>query len=134
MSEDITFEDAKIVSPNFAGRQNYLNPLGFKSFAMQLDEKTGKRLRSEGWLVQYVEGLPRVNVAVFYDRLPPKVTMIDSGGVTELTESAIDLLDLVEIEYADLAVYPYKWEVGTRSGIKPYLKSLTIIVRETKKD
>jgi hypothetical protein len=69
-------------------------------------------------------------VAVSYDNIPPKITLISSKGKTLLDETSINVLDWAEIDSVDLVIRPYNWTVSGKSGVKPYVKSMYVTIAE----
>jgi hypothetical protein len=56
--------------------------------------------------------------------------MITSRGRTSLGEEEINLLDWAEIKTADVIFRPYNWEVSGKTGVKAYLVSLFVTIKE----
>lgn len=128
--KNIRLEGARILWPNFSGKEDKYNPKGNRNFTVLLeDPEVAKALMAEGWNVR--ERPPRdedgepwyiLNVAVGYN-YPPKVVLVASNGTkTELGESDIGKLDFVEFENIDLLIRPYNYNVNGTEGVKAYLK------------
>jgi hypothetical protein len=69
-------------------------------------------------------------VAVSFGKNPPRIVLITSRGKTNLDESMVSLLDWADIENVDMIVRPYNWDVNGKTGIKAYVKSLYVTIRE----
>lgn len=137
----ILVENARIVQRNFAGKAGRYNSEGTRNFNLIIDEETHPgledQLKREGWNVKYFkvqeegdEPQPFLPVEVKFEYRPPMIVMLTSRGRTILGEEEVSLLDSVDIEVVDLIVRPYDWEVNEKSGIKAYLQSLFITIRE----
>lgn len=134
---NLTLEDVSIAFRNFAGKEDTYNRAGDRNFAILLDEKRAEEMMADGWNVKHLkvreEGdVPQayIQVAVSYKSRPPKICMITSRGLTYLTEAEVDLIDWVDIETADVILYPYEWAVNGKTGVKAYLVSLFIKIEE----
>lgn len=134
---NIHMEDAKIIFRNFTGREDRFNREGDRNFCIELSEDLAEQLSADGWNVKggkvKEDGevtKPYLPVAVSYKKIPPHVAMITHRGKTILEEGMLDLLDKVDIATADLTVNPFEWAVSGNSGIKAYLRTLYIVVRE----
>lgn len=139
MSEAKTFmvEGAQLLFRNFSGKESQYNRAGDRNFAVVLDPDSAQRMLADGWNVKFLDARDEgdapqayIQVSVGYKTKPPRVVMISSTGRTILDEGEVDLLDWVEIENADLIARAYTWEVNGKTGIKAYLQSLYITIRE----
>jgi hypothetical protein len=139
MSEAKTFmvEDAQLLFRNFSGKESQYNRAGDRNFSVVLDQDSAERMLADGWNVKFLaareEGdvpTPYIMVSVGYKAKPPRVVMISSTGRTVLDEGEVEVLDWVEINKVDLIARAYTWDVNGRSGIKAYLQSLYITIRE----
>lgn len=136
----LVIENARIFWRNFAGKEGPYNSLGSRNFCVEIPESIASKLIEDGWNVKLPkprdsqeEGEPRqpyIAVNVSYKGRPPRVVMITSRGRTPLDEDLVELLDGVEIENVDISVNPSHWEIGGRGGIKGYLKTMYIKIRE----
>lgn len=139
---NLTIEDATIIFRNFEGRQTRFNPPGRRGFCVLLkglDPKAVKELQAAGWNVKWLkpreeedEPTPYIQVAVNYKGRPPKITIIDSvtKNRTYLNEDQVSLLDWADIQSADMILTPSVYEMGGKSGVKAYLKSLYVVLLE----
>jgi hypothetical protein len=135
-------EDAEIMFRNFAGQVTPFNDKGKREFGVRLDEETALKMLADGWNIKYLkprdedddEERPWIPVEVSFKNKPPQIYMIADRGSskvrTKLDQETIDILDIVEISSVDLILNPYEWEVNGKGGIKAYLKSLYVTIRE----
>lgn len=133
----VTIEGARIVFRNFAGKEGQYNREGDRNFAVLLDPQVATDLANDGWNVKALkareegdEDQPYLPVTVSYKGRPPRVVMITSRGRTNLSEDEVDILDWADIENVDLIFRPYEWTVNGRSGVKAYLQSIYVTIRE----
>ncbi len=124
---------------NFAGKPGKFNAEGDRNFCLLLNPDDADELQSEGFNVRYLnpreEGdmpVPYLPIKVGYGGKgrPPKVVQITKRGKTELDEDSINNLDWADIEKADIAINPYKYDVSGRKGIKAYLKTMYVTIVE----
>lgn len=134
-------EDVKIVFRNFAGKEGKYNKAGDRNFAVLLDKDIAEQMLADGWNVKFLE--PRdpeddrqayLQVTVGFAVRPPSVFTVTSRGKTRLDEDVIEILDWADILKADISLNPYHWEVSGKTGVKAYLKSLYITLREDELD
>ena len=133
-NDNIVIEGARLLFRNFAGRPGDYNPAGRRNFCVLLDPDLAKILEKDRWNIRYTKPRdpqdipePYMQVAVAYDRHPPKITLISSRGRSELNEESVGELDLADIEKVDLIIRPSSWQrPDGANGIKGYLKSLYI--------
>lgn len=133
----INIGDAEIAFRNFSGKEGQYNPAGHRNFCVILDPELARILERDGWNIRTLkprddqdDPRPYVQVAVRFDNIPPKITMITGRGKTELTEDEVHILDWADIEKVDLVLSPSAWKVGMREGVKCYLKSMWITIAE----
>lgn len=143
----ITIEGAKIGFRNFAGVESQYNKAGQRNFCVFLQEQAAAELKDAGWNVKFPS--PRENderdlqpylpVEVSYRNYPPKIMVIANDQMHPLPESEVEMLDWAEIEFVDLIIRPYNWEIQTKhgldKGVKAYLQTMyvTIYVDELEK-
>jgi len=130
-------EDARIIFRNFAGREGPYNREGDRNFAVVLDHSTAQQMLEDGWNVKYLEAreegdenTPYVQVSVNFKNRPPRVVLLTSSSRTQLDEKAVDVLDWADIKTADLIARGYEWAVNDKTGVKAYLQSLFVTIRE----
>lgn len=142
IKSNIAIENARIGFRNFSGKESKYNPAGRRNFCVFLEEELAKILEADGWNVRWLQ--PKddheaeqgyLQVAVSYNKIPPKIIMITSRGKTILDDETISILDWAEISEIDLIIRPYNWVLheGTRNekrGVKAYAKSMYITIAE----
>ncbi len=132
---DLVMENCRIIFRNFSGKEGKFNPAGRRNFNVVLDERNAKNLMADGWNVKMSpprnpedEPMYRMEVAVNYNHIPPKIFLISGKVKTELDEDSVSSLDYAEIENVDLIVRPYIWEVNGKTGVKAYVKSMYVTI------
>lgn len=138
MANTLIMENAKIRFRNFAGRPDEYTREGDCSFALVIeDEDLANKLREDGWNVKM--RLPKeegdepwyyLKVKVNFNGIPPKVVEVTSRNRVALNEDTVGILDTAELKSVDVEVSPYHWEVGGRSGITAYLKTMYATIEE----
>jgi hypothetical protein len=130
-------EDATLIFRNFSGKEGQYNREGDRNFSVILDDESAVNLLNDGWNVRYLEPrdegdtpTPYIQVTVNFNIRPPKVIMITSTARTQLTEDSVAVLDWADVQTADLIARGYEWAVNGKTGIKAYLQSLYITIRE----
>lgn len=133
----LLLEDAVIVLRNFQGLESKYNQAGNRNFGVLLEPELAERMAADGWNVKWFrvkeegdEPQAWLSVRVKYGKKPPKVVVLTSTGRKQLTEETIGSLDFAEIETVDLIVNPSFWEVNGKSGVKAYLKSMFVTIKE----
>lgn len=134
----VTIEGARLIFRNFSGAEGRYNSEGDRNFAIVLDPKQAEAMKEDGWFVKFPDPRedeeeardPYLAVKVYYKVRPPLIVMITSTGRTQLTEETVGTLDWADIQNADLVIAPVRWEVGGKTGIKAYLRSLYVTVEE----
>lgn len=136
-TNNLVLEDARIGFRNFSGKEGRYNPEGRRNFCVFIDDDTAHMLESNNWNVRWLQPkdpaeTPQayIQVNISFDNIPPKVVMITSRGKTILDEDSVNVLDWAEIENVDIIIRPYMWDVGGRTGIKGYVKSLYVTIAE----
>jgi hypothetical protein len=134
---NLTFEGARILFRNFAGKEGKYNAEGDRNFALVLDQADADQMERDGWNVKYLRAREEgdqpqayVQVSVSYKNRPPRVVIITSRGRTNVPEDMLDILDWADIANVDLIINPYSWAVSGKTGIKAYLKTIFITIAE----
>jgi hypothetical protein len=138
--QPVVLENVRLIFRNFTGAEGRFNAKGKRNFNVLLSSNIAEAMERDGWNIKYLqpreaedEPTPRLEVAVNFDGgRPPRVVMVTSRGKTPLDESMISILDWAEIIDADLIVRPYEWEVNGKTGVKAYLQTLFVTIREDK--
>lgn len=138
MANTLIMENAKIRFRNFTGRPDEYTREGDRSFALVIeDEDLANKLREDGWNVKM--RLPKeegaepwyyLNVKVNFNGIPPKIVEVTSRNRVALNKGTVGILDTAELKSVDVEVSPYHWEIGGRSGITAYLKTMYATIEE----
>ena len=133
----LTMENATIIFRNFAGKEGKYNREGDRNFCVLLDEETASQMERDGWNIKYLrareEGdVPQayLKVSVSYKMRPPRLVVITSKGRNTLTEDMIEVIDWLDINFVDLTINAYNWEVSGKTGVKAYLSTLYVVINE----
>lgn len=139
IKKNLLVENARIAFRNFSGKESKFNRAGNRNFCVIFDKETGERLSEEGWNMGILQARDegedpayRLSVAVAYGNIKPKVYMIAGRKKTLLDEDTIGNLDFAEIENVDLVIRPYNWEVNGKTGVKAYVHTMYVEIREDK--
>lgn len=137
VNKNIKIGNAEIRFRNFAGAQGKYNAAGNRNFCVFLDNELAEILTADGWAVRWLkprdpEETPQayMQVSVGFVKFPAEITMITKKGKTKLDESTVKILDWADIKMVDLEIRPYNWEVGGKTGIKPYVKKMFVTLQE----
>ena len=138
VTDNLVIENAEILFRNFSGAQSQYNPKGSRNFCVIIpSDDLAEKLSSDGWNVKYLQpreegdpARPYIQVRVSFSGRPPIIKMITSSGQTMLDEHTINMLDYADISNVDLIVGPYNWNVNGKSGVKGYVRSMYVTIRE----
>lgn len=135
--DELNIEGARIIFRNFAGAASEFNKAGDRNISIMLEEEHAIPLTAIGWNIKQLssrdEAEPQryhLPVTISYKLFPPEVWLVTSSRKTLLTEDTVGILDSAEIVDADVVIRPYNWEVNGKSGVKAYLKTAYITIRE----
>lgn len=137
----ITLMNSRIGFLNFSGAEGKFNAKGNRNFCVFLEPDVADQMLKDGWNVKFLkprdEGdapQPYLQVSVKFENRPPKVFLVTSKNKTRLEEEMVQMVDFVEIDYADLIITAYHWNVNGNSGIKAYLNTAYIVIVENELD
>ena len=135
--QPVVLEGRRILFRNFSGEEGRYNAAGKRNFNVLLEPAEAAAMEADGWNVKYLrakeegeEDQPRLEVSVHFGKNPPRIVLITSRGKTPLDESMVSLLDWADIINVDMIIRPYTWDVNGRTGVKAYLKSIYVTIRE----
>lgn len=141
---DLTLRNVRIIFRNFAGAPTRFNPSGGKrTFSILLNETEANELSSMGFNVKALKQRDpdddpafHLPVEVSYRVKPPRIVFISNQGHkrTVIDEDTVGLIDYTEIEKIDLTINPYQWEMENAHGVKAYLKTMYVTIREDELD
>lgn len=139
INKNLVVENGRVAFRNFSGKENKFNRAGSRNFCVIFDKDQGEELKEQGWNVGILQARSddeepayRLQVAVAFGKIPPKVYMISGRKKTLLDEYTIGNLDFAEIENVDLVIRPYNWEVNGKHGVKAYVSTMYVEIREDK--
>lgn len=135
VKNNITIEGARIIFRDFSGEKNRFN--NDRTFSVVLENNLAERLEADGWPIKYLEPrneeeerTPILRVKVYFGKVPPQIVMISRGMKKELDESTVNILDWANFENVDVKIRPFNYDFNGKSGVKAYLKSLWVTIRE----
>lgn len=141
---DITLRNVRIIFRNFAGAPTKFNPSGGKrTFSVLLNQNEADELSGMGFNVKALKQRDpdedpafHLPVEVSYRVKPPRIIFISNQGRkrTVIDEDTVNLIDYTDIEKIDLTINPYEWEMENARGVKAYLKTMYITIREDELD
>lgn len=141
-AQEITLEHMNIQFRNFSGAAGQFNKEGDRNFCVLFDTDElialAEQLVEDGWNVKRLHPSdpaetrqPYMQVKVnFNGYRPPKIVMVSSAGKTQLTPETVNILDWADIEFVDMIISPYEWEVNGRTGVSAYLKTMYVTIHE----
>lgn len=137
---DVTLRNVRIIFRNFAGAPTRFNAAGGKrTFSILLNETEANELSSMGFNVKALKQRDpdddpafHLPIEVSYRVKPPRIVFISNQGRkrTVIDEDTVGLIDYTEIEKIDLTINPYPWEMENAHGVKAYLKTMYVTIRE----
>jgi hypothetical protein len=138
--ERLHLENVRIIYKNFQGEKTKFNDAGKRVFSVVIDDlNQAEQLIDLGWALRPLvneEGeidayhLPvKINYA---SHIPPRIYKVFAtrAGSMLLDENTISMLDYLPIEYADVILNPYNWEVKGETGVKAYCHTMYVVVEE----
>ena len=147
---NLIIEDAKVIFPNFSGREGRYNREGNRCFSVMVpDVNLAMQLKDDGWNIKerIINGEPTgeyyINgVNINYDYyIKPIITYISNGNELELTKEFMDTnigsdiaaqLDGRGAERYDISIRPKPWDRSDGTvGIKGYVDEMRIIAKKS---
>lgn len=138
-----TLEDTTILYPNFSGRATEYNIEGDRNFNVILTDEQAEEMSALGWNVKTKEGREEgdparhiLTVSIGFQYHPPKIYMLTESQMARgqrasaMSEDLLGLLDDVEYKLVDLVVRAHRWNKAGRTGIKAWVQTLVVIIRE----
>jgi hypothetical protein len=138
-SQPVTIRNAQLRFRNFSGNPGQFNAAGDRNVCVFLDDDFAVELAQMGWNVKFTKPRqddpeeyrqPYIQITVKYAFRPPRIVTITTRGKTDLDESTVKMLDVADIERADLIFVPYHWDMAGKTGVTAYLKSLFVTLNE----
>lgn len=129
--KEARLEGVRIGFRNFSGKEGQYNRAGDRNFAIFLDPPIAEAMIEEGWNVKFLE--PRddqedpqafIKVKVNFRNKPPRIYLVTSRNKTAIGEDMIDILDWADIEFSDIMLSPYHYNVKGATGVTAYLKAI----------
>ena len=136
-NNNLTIKDARIIFRNFKGVEDRYNREGDRNFAVCLDDPVAEEMAQDGWNIKWLKAREEgeseqayLQVSVSFKVRPPRIILLSSNGRNQLGEREVEMLDWIDMAKVDLIVTPYNWEIGDKSGIKAYLKTMYVTIEE----
>lgn len=135
----LRIDDAKIIFVNFQGLEGKYNAAGTRNFSVVLeDHEVARQMEKDGWNVKWPKREredgepfdPHLPVAVSFKFYPPRCVLMSHEGRNILDEETCGLIDLVEREFVDVLINPSRWDVNGNHGVKAYLKTIYVKLRD----
>ena len=133
----LQIDEARITHRNFSGRGDKYNREGDRNFSVIIsDEEIKDALVEEGWNVKIRP--PRdedespfmyLKVKIKFNDRGPNVYLASGKSMRRLNEDTIGILDNVDIDYVDMDIRPYDWDVSGKQGRTAYLHSIKVVQR-----
>ena len=141
----VTLNNVGIIFPNFAGRSDQYNKTGIRNFSVTISNDTAEAMLADGFNVKFPKPnpeidpdddrrLPTLNITVSkdHDIIPYgiRIFLVDGENEQRVDNTNLDMLDGLDIDYANVKFSVYDWSVNGTSGRKPYLQSLQIFLKD----
>ena len=141
----VTLNNVGIIFPNFAGRTDQYNKTGIRNFSVTISNDTAEAMLADGFNVKFPKPnpeidpdddrrLPTLNITVSndHDNIPYgiRIFLVDGENEQRVDNTNLDMLDGLDIDYANVKFSIYDWSVNGTSGRKPYLQSLQLFLKD----
>lgn len=135
--QNATLEEARIGFRNFSGKEGKFNKEGDRNFVIFLESVVAEQMAEDGWNIKWLE--PRddqddkqafIKVKVNFRNRPPRIFIVTSKNKTPIGEDMVDMIDWIDIDFSDVIITPYHYEVNGRSGVAAYLKAIYVNIHE----
>ena len=141
----VTLNNVGIIFPNFAGRSDQYNKTGIRNFSVAISHETAEAMLADGFNVKFPKPnpeidpdddrrLPTLNITVSkdHDIIPYgiRIFLVDGENEQRVDNTNLDMLDGLDIDYANVKFCVYDWSVNGTSGRKAYLQSLQIFLKD----
>lgn len=132
----VTIEGAEIIYHRWAGTVNEWNKEGKKSVSVYIPDDLLQPMIRDGWHINYTnaeEGEePRafINCKINFAQFPPRIIMVTSSGMQQLTDKSIGILDDADIANLDISLVGNPWE----RGISCYVTKAYVTINEDELD
>lgn len=141
--DNVTIQEVPIGFLNFGGNPDKFNPKGGRRyFSIFLTDEQARELEAKGWNVKWPRDYdheadarqPSLKITVHYsERSKPRVVLITDRGRQGLPEDLIDIIDTLDIQYADVTFRPYDHQMNG-GGRTAYLKSIFVVMQPDELD
>ena len=141
---ELHLEGVKVLWPNFRGEPGEFNERGDRLFNILIDNlDEAEELLAKGWALKPLRNEEdevdayTLQLKVNYRRpRPPRVYNVNLDEQTKvlLSESTIEMLEYLPIDYVDVDINPYEWNVSGNSGVKAYVQAMYVVCKNTPLD
>ena len=140
----LQLEGVTVIFKNFRGEKGTYNEAGVRTFSIVIpDLEYAADLIEQGWALKPLKNEEgdidsyHLPVKINYDsRQPPriyKISMVNNAQLP-LDVKTIDMLDYLPIDYVDIIVNPYLWDVQGETGVKAYCQTMYVVIEENALD
>lgn len=128
-------DDARIMFPNFEGREEKYNRKGDRNFLLVIPtEEMAQALMERGWNVSIRDKRDEggdlfmsLKVKVKFNDRGPTIYMNTNGRVNILDEESAGMIDNIDIATVAMDIRPYDWEVSGKCGRTAYLERMDVV-------
>ena len=126
---------------NFSGEKRDRDDGKNRHFAIRIDdEMNAEKLKNFGFNVRYREpegsweGYWYLDMVISWAWSDPEVHYISGGTDMEMGVDIIGSLDRKNIDFANIEVTQYHWNVNGNTGVKPYVHKLDVYSNKSRMD